>query len=167
MVKSGPKTAAEYRAEGVRIPGSREPAPKDLEPAAAVFWESIVIRLPEDWFTSETVPLLKAYCRHSAYADRFAQDIAAQRELIAALEAGPKNRATAKQLVRSHEHLVALHRAHGYETDRAVSVATKLRLTIQSKYIPETAASKARSSIVSGPPPWHDWGRHTGKDADA
>jgi hypothetical protein len=167
MIKKGVKTAAEYHAEGVRVPGLREPAPKDLEPAAVVFWESIIIRLPVDWFTSETVPLLKAYCRHSAYADQFAHDIAMQREMVRALETGVQNRNTAKQLVKASGHLISLHHMHGYETERAASIATKLRLTIQAKYIPEKAASRARASVPSGAPPWHDWNTHVSPEANA
>jgi hypothetical protein len=168
LVKSGPKTLAEHRTESARIPGVREPAPKDLEPGAAAYWEAIVVRLPVDWFSSETIPLLKAYCRHSNYADQFAHDITVQREQIALLEAGVKNRTIAKRLSRSVEHLVALHRAHGYESDRAVSIATKLRLTIQSKYVPEKAASKARSNtLANAPPPWRDWNTHASPEANA
>jgi hypothetical protein len=49
---------------------------------------------------------------------------------------------------------------HGYETDHATSCATKLRLTNQSRFVKETAASKARSAPNAAPPPWHDWGEH-------
>jgi hypothetical protein len=158
MLKYGPQTFAEKRAESVRIPGVRVSAPNDLEPAEVVIWDSIVIRLPEDWFTSETIPILKAYCRHSAYADQFACDITAQRSRIETLRAGSQNRATAKQLTRANDHLHALHRMHMAETGQAMSCATRLRLTNQSRYVKETAASKARRSpIAAGAPPWHDW----------
>lgn len=158
MVKSGPKTFSERRLESAVIPGVRLPAPEDMEPAAKVFWDAIVVRLPADWFTSETVPLLKAYCRHSAFADQFAKDIAAQRERIAALESEPQTKTSVRLLNRAIEQLHALHRMHAAETACMQSIATKLRLTNQSRYVKETAASKARSTIRSGLQPWHDWG---------
>jgi hypothetical protein len=161
MVKSGPKTQAEYQAEGVLIPGAREPAPSDMEPGAKVLWEAIVMRLPADWFTSETRPLLKAYCRHANFADHFAQEITATRVAIEAIERSvSRGRPGAKKLPKLREQLHSLHKMHGYETDHAVTCATKLRLTNQSRYVPDKAASKARSALASGPPPWHDWGAH-------
>jgi hypothetical protein len=158
MAKSGPKTSQERATANAIIPGARIPAPDDLEPAAKVLWDAIVLRLPADWFTSENVPLLKIYVRHAVYADRFAKDITAQREIIAALEASARTKRHFALLALANGHLVALHRAHGFESDRMVAVATKLRLTNQSRYVKETAASKARSSIPSSLPPWHDWG---------
>jgi hypothetical protein len=161
MVKMGPKTQAEYRAESARIPGAREPAPKDLEPEAAVLWEAIVIRLPADWFTSETRPLLKAYCRHASFADQFACDIVELRAAITALENDiAHGRSGVRKLPKLREQLYALHKMHGYESDHAVTVATKLRLTNQSRFVPDKAGSKARSALANGPPPWHDWGTH-------
>jgi hypothetical protein len=162
MAKSGRRTAEEYRAEGVRIPGAREPAPPDLEPAAAGIWDSIVIRLPEDFFTSETVPILKAYCRHSAFADHIAAEIAERRAMIEALEAAVRDgRSGTRKLPKLRESLYALHKHHGYETDHAMSCATRLRLTNQSRFVPERAASKAGKTQSVGLPPWHDWGHNS------
>jgi hypothetical protein len=161
MIKKGPKTQAEYMTESARIPGAREPAPQDLEPAEAVYWNAIVIRLPADWFTSETVPLLKAYCRHANYADRFAADIAEQRAFLDAIEADvAAGRAGIRKLPKLRDTLYTLHKMHAHETANAMMVATKLRLTNQSRYVPDKAASKARSAQPVGPPPWHDWGVH-------
>jgi hypothetical protein len=158
MVKTGPKTPAEYRAESARIPGAREPAPLDLEPAEAVIWNSIIIRLPADFFTSETVPLLKAYCRHASFADQFARDIVALRATIEAVDTSkPRGQIRARKL---EDRLHGLHKMHGYETDHAMACATRLRLTNQSRFVPEKAASKARSAQSVGTPPWHDWGVH-------
>jgi hypothetical protein len=167
-MKSGPKTQAEYLMDNVRIPGAREPAPKDLEPGAAALWNSIVVRLPADWFTSETIPLLKAYCRHSCFADNFAAQIVALRAELAELtEHGPSDEEdvdSVKLLVRKTEELHNVHRMHGYETEHAFKAATKLRLTNQSRFVPEKAASKARSALASGPPPWHDWGEQVSSE---
>ena len=157
MVKSGPKTPSEYLADGVRVPGQREPAPRDLEPGAVVFWDAIVTRLPVDFFTSETVPLLKAYCRHSHFADMFAQEITAQRDKVLQLESKQSNRNLVKLLAQARDHLINLHKMHGYETDHAASTATKLRITNQARFVPEKAASKARSAQNTGVPRWREW----------
>jgi hypothetical protein len=131
-----------------------------LEPAEAVIWNAIVIRLPADFFTSETVPLLKAYCRHAGFADRFAREIVALRAAIDALDTSkPRGQTRARKL---EERLHGLHKMHGYETDHAMACATRLRLTNQSRFVPEKAASKARSALANGPPPWHDWDTQTG-----
>jgi hypothetical protein len=161
MVKRGPKTNAEFRAEGVLIPGMREPAPADLEPGAAALWDNVIVRLPEDWFTTETRPLFKAYCRHSDYADRFAREIINIRETITAIEAlfadAKKTTPEMRQLPKLREHLLDLHRMHGFETDKAASCATKLRLTNQSRYVAHNASAKARNSTAAAAPPWHSW----------
>jgi hypothetical protein len=157
-VKSGPRTSQERAIQAAIIPGARIPAPDDLEPAAKVLWDAIVIRLPEDWITTENVPLLKIYVRHTVYADRFAKDIVAQRELIATLEADDsRTKRHAVMLARANEKLIGLHRAHGFESDRMVAAATKLRLTQQSRYTHTKAASRSRATPASSPP-WHDWG---------
>lgn len=157
MVKPGRKTPDEYRAENVLIPGYREPAPDDLEPGAKVLWEEVVTRLPADFFTSETLPLLKGYCRHFNFADHFARDITALRATIEALETSGSPSAI-KKLPKLRNQLYDLHKMHGYETDHATQCATKLRLTNQARYVPSNAASKARSATPAKPPPWHSWG---------
>lgn len=158
MIKSGYKSQNELRAENVLIPGYREPAPDDLEPGAKVLWEEIVTRLPADWFTSETRPLLKGYCRHANFADQFARDITTTRITIEAIEASiSRGRAGIKKLPKLRELLHSLHKMHGYETEHAISCATKLRLTNQSRYEKDTAASKARNATPAKPPPWHSW----------
>jgi hypothetical protein len=161
MIRRGPKTQAAYRADSAVIPGAREPAPPDMEPAAAVFWEAIVNRLPADFFPSETIPLLKGYCRHACYADKFAREIVEQREALAQLVAAGVNDDdidTIKLLAKLRVSLLELHKLHGAETDHAASLATKLRLTNQSRYVPDRAASKSRAAAPAGLPPWHDWG---------
>jgi hypothetical protein len=161
MLRRGPKTPDEKRTESARIPGQKAPAPGDLEPGAAVIWCAIVIRLPEDFFTSETVPILKAYCRHACFADYFAQEIARVRIAISAIESAmSQGKGSVRRLPKLRESLHSLHKMHGYETDHATTCATKLRLTNQSRYVRETAASKAHSTSNMGSPPWHDWGEH-------
>jgi hypothetical protein len=167
-VKSGPKTHAEYRADSVpHIPGARAPVPADLASTAALIWEAIVQRLPADFFTVETLPLLKAYCRHSQYADQYAADISKVRQWLAQLESGDHDLVpgddeeeadvVARALAQATEHLHTLSKLHGFETDHAATVATKLRITNQSRFVPDKAGSKSRSAPANLPP-WVDWG---------
>jgi phage terminase small subunit len=166
MAKTSYRSSADRATDAAVIPGARVPPPKELEPEAAKIWNEIVGRLPPDWITNETKPLLKEYCRHSLYADSFARDIEMVRAHLTALNAAlppedsrlkPKP-ATLKAIRVTTSNLLELHRAHGYETDRMITLATKMRFTQQSKYFPDKAASKSKTSASAGPKPWHDWG---------
>ena len=162
MAKSGPKTYAQRQADGAIIPGARAPAPTDLEPEMVELWRDIVNRLPADWVTAETKPLLKEYCRHASYADRFAEDIVKVRATLDDLEGSSRrDKEALKAFETGTAHLHELHRAHGFQTDRLIILATKMRFTVQSKYVPQQAASRARMNAPNGPPPWHDWGDTT------
>jgi hypothetical protein len=161
MAKPGPKGAEAMRAESALIPGAREPVPRDLEPDAAVIWEATTIRLPGDFFTSEMIPILKAYCRHSAFADYFAREITATRAAIEALErAISHGKSGIRKLPKLRASLHDLHKLHAHESSHAVSCATRLRITNQSRFVPERAASKSGKTPSTGLPPWHDWGAH-------
>lgn len=166
MVKSGPKTYAQRATDAAIIPGNRAPVPPDLEPEAAVLWEEVVNRLPADWFTAETRPLLREYCRHALYAEIFAREIAAMRvtlnELRHTLYADKvklvKDPAVSKEIDAKTHELHELHKMHGYESNLLMQLATKLRLTQQSRYFPDKAGSKSRETTPTGPRPWQDWG---------
>jgi hypothetical protein len=123
------------------IPGQRPAAPAELSGPQQAQWDSIVARLPAGWITDENAPLLKELCRHISFADDLAHDIEHQR-------------ASEKPNQRT---LLALLRAHGHQTQRLASLATKLRLTQFSRYTrdAEGAAIGARNA---GKHPWDDWG---------
>jgi hypothetical protein len=185
MKKGGRRSYAEQRINAAVVPGVREPAPADLEPEAVALWNGIVLRLPAEFFTIETLPLLKAYCRHAIYADQFAAQITALQGAIARVAAGEDVgvdgvdedvtgldekgaisdqdaphpvRQRARRLAKMRQALHALHKMHGTETDHAVSVATKLRITNQSRFVTERAGTQARAGNRVGLPPWADWG---------
>jgi hypothetical protein len=52
---------------------ARPDAPYDLTDEQAQEWWAVVNRLPADWFTRETQPLLAQYCRHVVQARRVAE----------------------------------------------------------------------------------------------
>jgi hypothetical protein len=75
MGKRGPKSAAELAVRTVKDLVEvidRPDAPYDLADLEAEEWRAIVARMPADWFTRETWPLLKQYCRHTVRASRLA-----------------------------------------------------------------------------------------------
>jgi hypothetical protein len=107
--------------------GSRD----DLQPEEQAHWIAIAAALPPDWFNGGSAPLLKQLCRHIHNADLLAKDIAQERRALAAGE--PKARSA----------LLRALRCHGFETDRIISLSTKLRLTKLSRYRRADAAYAA------------------------
>ena len=56
----------------------RPDAPYDLTDEQATEWRAIVNRMPADWFTRETWPMLAQLCRHVIASRRLAMLIAAE-----------------------------------------------------------------------------------------
>ena len=110
-------------------------APGDLTPEQAARWLAVVQSKPVDWFGPDSAPLLKEYVRAEAMCDLLALQIEAE---IAGGEPG---------------NLKALLDMRDKESKRLTSVATKLRLTQQSRYTPQ-AASTADKKAGSARP-WH------------
>jgi len=110
-------------------------APSDLTTDQAARWLAVVQSKPVDWFGPDSAPLLKEYVRAEAMCDLLALQIEAE---IAGGEPG---------------NLKALLDMRDKESKRLTSVATKLRLTQQSRYTPQ-AASTADKKAGSARP-WH------------
>lgn len=100
---------------------TRPPPPADLTQVQAQLWCSVTATKPADWFTADCLPLLSAYCRHCATAMFIDQKIDAveQKE-----EFEPEYLVVYGKLLDAREK----------QTRIITSVATKLRLTPQSKY---------------------------------
>jgi hypothetical protein len=130
------------------IPGQREPPPDNLAPAEQEAWRAITAALPHDWFGPEALPMLKELCRHLRYSDLVAAMI---REALES-DAAESNADNGGGLAE----LVALLRAHGYQTERIANLSTKLRLTNQSRYSSARAADQHRRRAGGGRP-WEDW----------
>ena len=130
--KRGPKTV-----EMSIVPGDVDhlrPEPLDwLSDGAAEEWRLIVGRMPAEWFTAETWPLLAALCHHVAEA----------KEITIALKDYPLNSRHIKMIkIRAtlNKMLITEHKI-------IVNIATRLRLTPQSKY----DATKARKKFDKEP----------------
>jgi len=139
MQKRGRKTKADLAAV-VSIPkGPR--APKELTAGQAAIWDRTVRGEPEDFFATQGVQdLLTDYCRHRFMADEIS-GIINLFEIEWAKSAG------------GGKKLASLLRLREVETRAAANLATKMRLTNQSRYRAETADTKARNKDRE-PKPW-------------
>jgi hypothetical protein len=114
---------------------ARQEVPADLTPEQAKVWESIVSSKPVDWFAADSVPILTEYVRAAAMCNLLARQIEAA---VAGGDAAEIKTALALRDVESR---------------RAMSLATKLRLTPQARYTPK-AADTANRKAGNGMKPW-------------
>lgn len=115
-------------------PDGHEPAPEDLSEVERALWVEIVESKPADWFGADSRPILKEYVRATVACDRLAEKV---------------NKALEGSDVRETKVLLDLR---DREARRVASLATKLRLTQQSRY---GARSAARADArAPGKRPW-------------
>jgi hypothetical protein len=121
------------------IPRQRPDPPDGLTPEQARTWREVVAALPPEWF-EKGPELLRAYCRHSVFADRVARLIDATDLATLATDEGLKR----------YDRLSAMH---ARETAAAANLATKMRLTQQARYTAQSAATAANRT-PPGRKPW-------------
>ena len=144
-------------AEAALVPGTREPPPPTLNAAEAAIWVEVVERLPIDWFTSENKPLLKEYCRHIGHSDALAVDIEKVRARLVELEAGSLAETERRKAIRrATGEYHALLRLQAFQSERIGNLATKLRLSQQSR-LPAPKATPKADHVPAGPKPWQGW----------
>ncbi len=131
MGKRGRKSAAEL---GVilGIPQRPDP-PRELTPEQAEEWRGIVAALPVDWFSRAIWPLLCAYCRHVCNA----------RQIAALIEAAHNGDLTDRKALMRFNRLLAMQER---QSAALASLATRMRLTNQSRYTAGKAATAAKGS---------------------
>lgn len=121
--------------------GQPIPPPDDLNERQAEIWRTIVSSEPVAFFaTAATQAMLSDYCRHRESAEKIG-DVLNQFE-TRWLKSGPA--------VKRYYQLVKLREV---ETKMCSNIATKLRLTNQSRYVPHVAATAAKNA-PKGPKPW-------------
>lgn len=139
MTKRGPKSAAELATVAPRADGRPHP-PGDMTAAEQALWRSIVESEPADWFDSGARQhLLRLYCEHAVF-----------RAELHALISDCKPGALAEDCGPEFERML---KARDRETKQLVSLATRLRLTNQSRYTPQAANTAGRNATI-GPKPW-------------
>ena len=109
----------------------RPDPPADLTPEQAHEWQSVVNRMPADWFPRETHALLVQFCRHVVSARRIA-------ELIENLFSSDFNLETFNKLLIMQER----------ESRIIFSLATKMRTSQQARF----GRRKKTGPLI--PPPW-------------
>jgi hypothetical protein len=130
----GRKSGASLSVAVTNLPGQRPEPPKELTAEQAAEWRAVVGRMPADWFTRETHPLLVQFVRH----------VCRSREVEAVL---------AEFDVRSDVEAFDRWTRIAEREGRALSnLATKMRLTQHSRYHTATAANAAakESAAASG-----------------
>lgn len=96
----------------------RPDPPAELTDEQAEEWRAIVNRMPADWFTRETEPLLVQYCRTIVRARRLAQLL--------------NNTEKSEELdVKEYRDLL---RSEAEQSGVLMSLATKMRISQQSTY---------------------------------
>jgi hypothetical protein len=143
MNKRGRKSAVE--AGLVVIKGNfdkgRPDPPDDLTDEQKATWRSIAGSEPKDFLaTAALQSMLKDYCRARSEIERLSRIIAYFQDDWIKPEEGARR-------------LQLYLRMRNEESKRATDLATKMRLTNQSRYTPQAAATASRNTL-SGPKPW-------------
>ena len=121
-------------------PLARLSAPRGLSAEETELWQDVVDSKPVDWFQPDSAPLLVEYVRAVAMCDTL--DL----QIKAALAGGEDGESV------KPSDLKWLLDMRDKESKRALSTATKLRLTQQARYTPQAAATANKK--VGGERPW-------------
>ena len=127
------------------VPGVMPESPEHLSPEMREIWNEITIGLSSERVCDPGFRLLaEPLCQHIHFA-RFLGSVC-ERMLAdeGALEDDAKRNA-----------MRGLLRSHCEQTERLVSIATKLRLSPQARYYPHSKAMLKPAR--TGPAPWDDW----------
>lgn len=141
MAQRGRRSAASLSVVAGTIDG-RPPAPAELNKDQREIWERTVANEAADVFrTTALQQLLKEYCRHVVSAKKLAAMIEAMEQLP---EMSPDDLSDYDKLLKMRDR----------ETKAIGDKATKLRLTNQSRYTPQAAATAARNAAPTERKPW-------------
>jgi len=125
------------------IPGQRYSPPSELTPEQAREWRKVVGSLPPEWFSGENLALLADYCRHIVFSRRAAQ----------ALDEIDRGQLLDEEDLKRFDRLSTIFERH---TRTLASLATRMRLTQQSRYDALKAATHTRGAGagVAAKRPW-------------
>ena len=143
MGKRGRKSIAEQTLSviGGSVDARPEP-PGDFTPRQMEIWNETVATEPPNYFSSAAQRgILAEYCRHRTEAER----------LAAVIDDFDMEWLQDDEGVKRYEKLSHLR---DRETKAALTHATKLRITNQSRYTPLSAATASRNSSKQAAKPW-------------
>lgn len=122
------KSAESARLTAVTSLPLRPDPPETLSECEAKLWRDVVATKPVEWFQADSAPLLVEYCRAKSVCDRLS-------DLILGLdETDPKGLADLKSILDMRDK----------ESRRLATLGCKLRLTQQSRYTPQSAATASK-----------------------
>lgn len=123
-------------AEGLSVvrvaPSERVQPPDRLGASEAAIWREIVASKPADWFGADSIPLLEHYCSMVVESQR----VAAQLRLVS------------PECLDDYQRLITLQTKIG---GLLASLATKMRLTQQSRYGARAAATASDRTAAKKP----------------
>lgn len=112
---------------------ARVEAPACLEEGERDLFVAVVNSKPADWFGEDSVPLLVEYVRACGMCDLL------DYQVKAAIAEGDAKVIKSAMVLRD------------MESKRALTIATKLRLTQQSRYTPQAAATAVKGAGTARP----------------
>ena len=140
MKQAGRKSGASL-ATVTALPVRLLAAPDDLSAEQAEVWGQVVATKPSDWWDAGSVPLLAAYCRA----------VVESRKVSALVESMSADMLLLDDGLSRYKELRKIQAALSGEM---TSLATKMRLTQQSRYNAKNSDTAARRG--GGPAkPWH------------
>jgi hypothetical protein len=113
------------------LPGQRPEPPGALSVAEAEIWRGIVSTKPYDWFTQDTHSLLSEYCRAWVSGDQLAAELAKYKTIP---KSGDRFR-----------RWMALRDRQDKTARLITTLATKMRLSQQSRYTEKSAGTAAKN----------------------
>lgn len=138
MKQRGRASSAEL-ATVTNLPIRFLPPPADLSAEESEVWSRVVATKPGDWWNAGSVPLLAQYCRATVQAEMVAELV---RQCGSAMLADSEQLGTYKELRKIQAGL----------SGEINSLARAMRLTQQSQYRADKAATESRKA--TGRKPW-------------
>jgi hypothetical protein len=118
----------------------RHAPPESLSDLEAEIWVMVVDALPADWFGRDQLPLLLAYCKHSARAQLLDEQI----------DTFDRQWLKDDDGLKRYDKLLGMRER---ETRQITSLARSMRITQQSRTHKDKAGSMAKKA--GGDKPWH------------
>lgn len=129
----------------ISIPIRAKP-PRDLSKRQRKLWKEILNTKPPDWFEADSLPILRAYVVAIEMHDSLTKEIEGIDESLQVLS-DPLDR------VNLLGGKMKLLDAQAKQAALMASLAVKMRLTQQSRYTPQAAAT-ANKKTAAGKKPW-------------
>lgn len=137
-----PRKSAASLSIVTNLPVQRLRPPSRLPKEAAAVWRAVVSSKPADWFRADTAVLLEQYVLA----------VIGHRVVSKQVRAVKTDTLTTADGLAIYDRLL---RMQDRQARVSASLATKLRLTQQSRYTPQAAATAA-GKVKTGTRPWED-----------